>query len=156
MVIDKCPLCKTEGLVNGQAPLERTVAGKKFNAVALAMICEACGENFVTDEALEAFELAIASSLASGPADGASFKFMRRVLGLRGVDLGELFQVSGETISRWETGKRPACHRGFALLGVLVKERAAGSSDVLGYLRHLNAAAQEQSIDLGLVRALTN
>ncbi len=147
----KCPVCGQGELKTGVVELERVVAGKSFTAKAQALVCGECAENFVSDEALEAFELAIASKLASGPADGPGFKFMRRVLGLRGADLAQLLQVSLETISRWETGKRAVDHRGFALLGLLVKERAAGRSDIMSHLERLAQAPKEHGFDLGLI-----
>ncbi len=151
----KCPVCSQGQLESGTVELERMVAGKGFTAKAKAQLCPQCGENFVADEVLEAFELAIASKLALGPADGAGFKFMRRVLGLRGRDLGQLLQVSLETISRWETGKRAVDHRGFALLGILVRERTAGKNDIMSHLERLTQAPKEHGFDLGLISPLS-
>ena len=39
-----------------------------------------------------------------------------------------LFGVTGDTISRWETGKRPIDRVAFALLGLLVQDQATGST----------------------------
>lgn len=150
---DPCTTCGQGDFQPGTIELKRVVAGKQFTARTEAQLCQHCSESLVTEQALEAFELAIATKLATGPADGPGFKFMRRVLGLRAVDLAQLLQVSPETISRWENGQRAVDHRGFALLGILVHERASRRNDIMNYLQHLSHSAQEHGFDLGVIDA---
>lgn len=84
------------------------------------------------------FELAVAEKLAGlGIRTGEAFKFMRKALGLRAVDLAELLDVAAETVSRWETGEPEA--RAFALLGSIVAERLRGQEETVDRLRALRS-----------------
>src|SRR5207253_1158815 len=84
------------------------VDGHRFSAFVPALRCECCGEVYLDGQALSRFELLVAGELArSGAQSGEAFQFMRKSIGMRAIDLGKLLDVSHETISRWETGKRP-------------------------------------------------
>ena len=79
--------------------------------------------------------------LAESPeSSGEAFRFMRKVAGLRAIDVAELFAVTPETVSRWETDKHPIDRGALVLLGLIVKERAEGTSLTLDALRARLAA----------------
>jgi DNA-binding transcriptional regulator YiaG len=112
------------------------VSGIRFAGELAAKLCDACNEALLSAAELERFELAVAERLAAlGVRTGESFKFMRKALGLRAVDLAALLDVASETVSHWETGKPEA--RAFALLGSMVMDRLAGSERTVDSLRVL-------------------
>jgi hypothetical protein len=110
------------------------ISGITFTGKVAALECVKCGERYTRLDDLSGFELAVAERLASlGIRTGAAFKFMRKALGLRAVDLGELLDVAAETVSRWETGE-PEAHV-FALLGSMVADRIEGRDTTVKRLR---------------------
>ena len=60
---------------------------------------------------------------------------MRRVLGAKAVDVAELFGVTPETISRWETGRVPFDRAAWITLGTIVLDRLEGSEVTIDRLR---------------------
>jgi DNA-binding transcriptional regulator YiaG len=110
------------------------VSGITFTGEVPALECVKCGERYALSEDLGNFELSVAERLASlGARTGAAFKFMRKALGLRAVDIAELFDVAAETVSRWETGE-PEPHA-FALLGSVIADRIEGRDSTVKRLR---------------------
>lgn len=89
--------------------------------------CPDCSEGYVDGPELKAAELAVASEVARrGPAAGVSFRFMRRVLGIRGNEMAELLGVRPETISRWEQGRGEVDLSAWAVLSSIVLEEREG------------------------------
>jgi DNA-binding transcriptional regulator YiaG len=115
--------------------LRREIDGHVFTAIVPGSRCEACGETYTAGTDGERFDLAVAEALAFAAPSGEAFRFLRKVMGLRATDLGELLAVTGDTISRWETGKSPIDRSAFTLLGLLVREQVAGSTAVLDTLK---------------------
>ena len=67
---------------------------------------------------------AVASWLAlHGGATGAGLYFMRKLLGLTGVELGRLLHRRTSTISRWENDERPIPNSAWVVVGAMVLER---------------------------------
>lgn len=94
----------------------------------------------VTDDVLAAHELAIACWLAErGARSSASLRFMRKVLGLRASQLARVLGVGPRAIARWESGERPVDPLAAALVAILVREHARGSTDALDTLRALRS-----------------
>lgn len=117
---------------------ERAVAGRTFTAELPASRCKACDESYLDAKSLESFELAIARELATnGASTGEAFRFMRKALGYRAVDLGELLGVAPETISRWETGEREVDRGALLALGSLVLDRVDGQTKTIDRLEAL-------------------
>jgi putative zinc finger/helix-turn-helix YgiT family protein len=140
--LQKCVMCGAKGLSGGVTTHEFTVSGVKFVVEGVpAEICEACGESFVSLEALERAELTIAAELARrGVRTGEAFRFMRKALGLKSKALAELFDLQPETVSRWEKGTQTLDPRAFALLGSVVVDRLAGRGELaIERLRALRA-----------------
>jgi len=92
--------------------------------------CVACREYRVSLNDMGRAELTVAASLAQmGVRTGSAFKFMRKALGLKAVQLSELLGVQPETMSRWERETQPVESRSLALLGALVADRVAGRDE---------------------------
>jgi putative zinc finger/helix-turn-helix YgiT family protein len=127
----KCVQCGSDKLREARSTERRTVAGVEFSAELDALKCGKCGETYVDDKALEAMELAIAAELGRlGVLKGEAFKFMRKAIDLRGIDLAELLDVTGDTVSRWERDVVPIDHAAFAVLGALASEARQGRTEM--------------------------
>ncbi len=135
----KCTQCGGS-LVKATTKERREVAGQTFTAEIPAQECKACGETLVEASALEAYELAIARTLATEGADsGEAFKFMRKALGLRAADLAQLLGVAAETLSRWECDQRPVDRGALVVLGSLVLDRCEGRTTTIDRLHALGS-----------------
>ena len=134
----RCYDCKAEKLVDATADLELEVNGRKFQTTVPAIRCAGCGKQTIDGFALGAFELSTAGELARrGEVSPESFKFMRKTLGMRAVDLAELLDVTPETISRWENDKQPIDRKAAALLSAMVIDRLEGRTTILDRLKTL-------------------
>ncbi len=101
-----------------------------------AVRCARCRESFLSGPDLGRAELlAGAEAIARGLRDGATFKFVRKALGLRAVELGELLDVSAETVSRWENGHRAAERSVWNTLADLVADKLGGKTGTLDRLK---------------------
>lgn len=111
--------------------LTRKVSGRVFTVELPAEREEETGQLAVHIDVAQAGELAIAAALAlEGPADGASFRFMRTTLGLRATELAGWLDVRAETLSRWETAERDVDRTAWLALGTLVLERLGRATDL--------------------------
>jgi DNA-binding transcriptional regulator YiaG len=132
----KCVACQ-KPMRDGAVVHEFLVSGVKVRGSLPAKTC-ACGEQIIEGDALAALELAAAHALGQhGVRTAEAFRFMRKALALRAVDLGALIGIEPETISRWETDKRDIDVRAFALLAELVADRVAGRTDTEERLKRL-------------------
>ena len=61
--------------------------------------------------------MGLAQSGAEGP---AAFRYMRKVLGLKGVELAKMLETTPETVSRWEHSKHPIDVKAVRLLASMV------------------------------------
>lgn len=142
--LTKCAACGSETLKATNTVESRTVDGIEFAVSVPALQCDGCGETYVDDHALEQVELAIASELGRlGRLTGEAFKFMRKSIGLRGIDLAELLNVTGETVSRWERDVVPIDHAAFAVLGALVADKREGRTRMRDLLNATRAEAKK-------------
>lgn len=151
--LTKCASCGSETLKATRSTERRTVAGVEFAAEVDALECAKCGEVYVSDTALEQMELAIAAELGKlGRLVGEAFKYMRKSIGLRGIDLAELLDVTGETVSRWERDVVPIDHAAFAVLGALVSEKRLGRTEMRDRLQ----AARDAKVPSKPVKVVVN
>ena len=128
----RCPACRRGTLKASHAADELNVGGHQFLGSVPARKCNRCGEIFFDPVGLRAFELAVASVFAShGARSGETFRFMRKALGLKAVELAKLLDARPETLSRWETGKLKVDRRAFTILGSLVRDQVAGKTTTL-------------------------
>jgi DNA-binding transcriptional regulator YiaG len=103
-----------------------------FDGELNSKVCSSCGEHIVDGAMVKKFELMVAQLLAdNGQRTPEAFRFMRKVLGLRAVDLAPLIGVGPETISRYETGAREIDPIRFGVLATLVADSLAGRQDAL-------------------------
>jgi DNA-binding transcriptional regulator YiaG len=147
----RCSRCDG-GLLTVNAEVTREVAGHAFVGSVPARKCNACGEITFEGSILQRFDLHVATRLAdSGVCCGAAFRFLRKAIGLRAVDLAELLDVSAETLSRWETDKRSVDRGSLAVLASCVRDALAGRTwtlDLLRALRTPRTLAKHVQLDL--------
>lgn len=152
----KCVNCRGAKFEVVERKLVRTVGDMVFSATVPAERCRTCGEGYLHAEDGMRFEAAIAVELASrGATSGDAFRYMRRHLRLGGAEVAKLLSVTAETVSRWETGRRPVDKAAARLLGVLVLENAVGHSDTLERLQSLSRPhrrVKNVRLDLGARR----
>jgi putative zinc finger/helix-turn-helix YgiT family protein len=141
----KCINCGKAELIRGAVPLAVTVAGVEFTTELPGRRCPACGYSTANGPAALRFELLVAAELVKrGLRSGASFKFMRKALGMKAIEVAEAFNVAPETISRWENDQRAIDWPEFMLLGFLIDDKLAGRTTTLSRLKALGEPAQEE------------
>jgi putative zinc finger/helix-turn-helix YgiT family protein len=115
-----------------------TISGVKIHGRLPAMVCPECAEDSVEGNDLAAFELKAAHTLAQNAVRTSEvFKFMRKALGMRAVDVSELLDADPATVSRWERGHLEVPMHAFALLAELVEDRIEGRSSTQERLKKL-------------------
>lgn len=116
-----------------------------------AIKCGACGEAFLDGPDLgRADLLAGAEAMARGLRDGGTLKFIRKALGLRASELGDLLDVSPETISRWENSHRAAERSVWNTLADLVADELHGTRTTLDRLTAPKPRIPKQPVRLRL------
>lgn len=135
----RCFECGSEKLTLKNLPDELEVAGVKFVADLPSTVCENCGASTLSSEVLQRFELAIARKLAQlGVREGEAFRFMRKAIGKRAMDLAQDLDSTPETISRWENGKLEIEPRAFLLLASMVEDKIRGENTTEALIRALH------------------
>ena len=141
--LTRCISCTNQTLVTQKQQHTLTVSNYTFEAALPVIHCNSCSENYWDGQAIERFELMVAAWLAKeGVSSGESFKFMRKVLGLRAVELANLLDVAPETLSRWEQGHRSADRKALSILGSLVIDQLEGHHTTLDRLQALQKPSQ--------------
>jgi putative zinc finger/helix-turn-helix YgiT family protein len=98
----QCPSCEKPGTIRAW---EGRVERYGVEIAAHGKRCRACGETLFDLAEMKRQERAIAKVLAvRGVRTGAEFKLVRKVAGLRAVDVAAMLDVTPETVSRWERG----------------------------------------------------
>ncbi len=134
----KCYACGSKRLTESKREVRRPIGSRVFTGSYPALACAACGEATADSRAVLAIELGIARELAeAGPRNGDEFKFLRKMTGLRAVEVAELLDVSAETVSRWENDKQALERRAVAIVAGLVLDRIEGRDETLQRLRAL-------------------
>jgi YgiT-type zinc finger domain-containing protein len=124
--------------------IRREVGEHVFIATVPGYRCDACGEVQFEGADLARFEREVAKTLAeSGVASVEAFRWMRKALDLRAMDLAELLNVPPETITHWEAGRGTPDRAALALLGLMVMDHVRGNTVTLDSLR-----ARAQAIPL--------
>ena len=134
----RCYNCEGGRLIKAKVE-ERVKVGRRTFVSTLPVIrCSTCGEETFAGPDLQALELRIAGELARhGEVAAEAFSFMRRVLGVRAMDLAEYLDVTPETVSRWEHGKQPIDRGAAALLSAMVVDRLEGRTTTVDRLKTL-------------------
>lgn len=137
----RCANCKSADVHEGHETVEvavPTAAGPlrvRVSGVS-AVRCGHCRESFLLGPDLARAELLAArEALMRGHWDGPVLRFARKALGLRATELGELLDVSAETVSRWENGHRVAERSVWNTVADLLHDRLEGSTTTLDRLR---------------------
>ena len=126
--VRKCPTCGKGRLRNGESVEEYEFGSVTFKVTVPASVCSACGEALVAGPDLQRAELAVAAKVAAlGLVSAETFRFMRAAVGLKGLELARLLQVTPESLSRWENGKREVDRSAWILLADLVIDHVAGT-----------------------------
>jgi DNA-binding transcriptional regulator YiaG len=142
--MNRCYQCESDRLVAKLLPDELEVAGVVFTADLPSTVCENCGAATISAEVVGHFELVIAHQLGKlGLREGAAFRFMRKALGKRAIDLAADLETTGETISRWENNKAEVDGRAFLLLAAMVQDRLRGENSTQERIRALHERAQK-------------
>jgi len=144
-----CFECQSENVTRERVHHEITVGGVVFDAQLDAFSCQECEQSIIESAELERFEQKVALELAQhGLRSPEAVKFMRKAIGLRGIDLAELLQVTPDTISRWERGGSPIDNASFAVLGSLVIDEYYESTNTLDRLKALSKPFDGHRVDI--------
>jgi putative zinc finger/helix-turn-helix YgiT family protein len=151
----RCEKCKSERIRRVQVAETLTVGKAEFDGTVDGFRCEACGEEYLDGPDTGRFELMVAAWLAEhGVATREAFRFMRKAIGLSAAELAGLLDVTPETVSHWETGKREVPRNAVALLESVVLEHSGGSTTTLDRLRILREGPKvAKPMRIRLVRA---
>ena len=149
----RCQHCDGTKFEDGRAEDAIIVGKHRFVTMLAVKQCVRCHTPIVPSESVRGFERAVALRLAeSGVSTGAAFCFMRKLLGLRAVDLAGLLDMTPEMISKYENDHAPIDRRALAVLGSLVEDSIAGSTktrDRLVAMRELAKLAKATRIEIG-------
>ncbi len=102
-----CPECGATMAMKSLEHEERVGGFRVLDRACMALTCEACGAADLSLRDLQLRELRAARIVLLDRADagGEVYKYARKALGLRQIDLASLLRVEPETISRWENGR---------------------------------------------------
>lgn len=104
-----------------------TVGGTEYSVPVPARECVECDEVVLDGPSLIRAELTVAAEVArTGTISRETFRFMRRAIGMRAVDLAELLDVEPETISHWETGRSTVPRAAWVVMRDLVLDAVSG------------------------------
>jgi putative zinc finger/helix-turn-helix YgiT family protein len=121
----RCPSCKTTGTIR---TWEGRIERYGVEIVAHGQRCRDCGETLFDAAEMKRQERAIAKEIATrGVRAGSEFKLLRKVAGLRAVDVAGMLEVTPETVSRWERGTLEIPRAAAYVLGDLFEQLQAGT-----------------------------
>jgi DNA-binding transcriptional regulator YiaG len=142
-MMERCARCGGPVVRSRKHEMVRVVDRTSFVAKVSSSVCRKCSAVFLHGRSLEEVDLEIGCRLAiHGRASGASFRFMRKALALRGAEVAELLGVTAETVSRWENGQRAVDPIAWISLGSLVLEKNGLPSATLERLLALKKRAR--------------
>ena len=137
----KCPNCRAE-MKSGRENYKDDMCG--LPGITLLGVevrrCPACGEDEVVIPDIEGLHRAIAHAVIRKKErlTLAEIVFLRKWLGLSGVEFARAMDVSPVTVSRWENGRQPMSSMADRMLRLLVVAR----EPVAGYLELLPETAK--------------
>lgn len=140
----RCSRCKGIRFKPIEEIENHEVAGTTYRVVVSGRKCANCDEVYLEGPEVARAELQVAAEVARrGPASAETFRFMRRVLGLKSGELGELLGVSAETMSRWEQGHRDLDRAAWATLGAIATEAFEGRTTTRDRLETLRKPGRQ-------------
>lgn len=99
----RCPSCKKPNTFRMWEGLVTVMGVEVFSH---GERCDHCGEILFGPEAAERQEVDAAAKLVDrGVRTAIEFKFIRKMIGLRGNELASILDVDPKTVSRWERGE---------------------------------------------------
>jgi HTH-type transcriptional regulator / antitoxin MqsA len=138
----RCPTCKQAALMTGTSEEVFAFTATTVTVTASADLCPACGEALVSAGELGRIEAAAARALVeAGTQGGDVFRFLRKSVGLPARVIARLFDVSPDTVSRWENGERAVPRVAMALLGALIVAEHDGRPSLRAQLEALATAS---------------
>ncbi|MFH2007579.1 MAG: type II TA system antitoxin MqsA family protein [bacterium] len=131
-------MCDHEPLKEGTVEETIQVGEVSYTAEAPAMVCPSCGESYLSVQTMGQIGWMVAADLArQGVGTPDAFRYMRKRLALKAIELAELLGVSPEAISRWEHGVHTPDTKAVKLLGIMILEHIGQRPMILDYLRSL-------------------
>ncbi len=132
-----CPECGADMTLKNHEHEERVGGYKVRDPSGMAYVCVSCGAADLSLEGLQEYERRAARVvlLDRPDAGGAVYKYARKALGLRQVDLAALLKVEPETVSRWENDQRPMPRAEQLALVALLTGVECGLVDIAKALR---------------------
>ncbi|GAC1393797.1 MAG: hypothetical protein NVS3B10_04340 [Polyangiales bacterium] len=148
----RCQACQGTEFIDGRAEDEIKVGSHRFVTLLDVKTCVSCHTPLFEASDIRAFEREVAHTLAdSGVSTGAAFRFMRKSVPLRAVDLAELLDMTPEMISKYENDHAPIDRRALSVLAAMVEDALSGSTrtrDRLVAMREPPKLARAIRIDL--------
>ena len=126
----KCVKCGSDGFKNGTVHHSMRVGEQVYSGEVPAEICRNCGEGYISGTDLGRWELAVTRVLVTlGPVCPEAVSFLRRASGLRSKEVAALLDVTADSVSRWEHGKRPVDRQTWLVIGALALDALEGRDD---------------------------
>ena len=123
----RCPECGFGAVRSVQADEKLQVGTRIFTRSLPGKRCEKCGATYTAARDLAVLEMAAASEIIeSGEVSPESFRFLRKVLGMRAQDLAPLLQIAPENLSKWENGHARVPPTAWVLLAEMVVAKRDG------------------------------
>lgn len=146
----RCKYCKRSNLLEEcELQLTETLSAVQYRAKLPGYRCKDCGKDFLKAVVYDDYQKRLAVAVSKGPPKGDGFRVMRRWLGIRQIEMGDLFGIRGESVCRWEKGRRRVHLSAWNLLAIIVQEVAAkGHSCTLEKLYELRDREPVESLDL--------
>jgi len=121
-----CTNCGARTLARCDREISRTWHGRTYTTKIPFARCTTCDFAPIPVDAVLAFERAVATHVALfGPANGDTFRCLRRSMNLDVEEAARLVQVPLESVLRWEHGRGKVPIASWLLLAELVREQAA-------------------------------
>lgn len=118
-------------------------------------VCARCDAVTFDLAVLQSCERGVVDAIArSGPINGETFAFMRKVLGMKSGDLAATLGVAPETVSRWENDKTPVDKAAWLAVGTMALEAVTPLGkrvpDLRDRLEQLARPPRKKTLDLEL------
>ena len=138
----RCAQCKGTDLQQVTGPHDRKFHLASGETIAFRFdevpytVCGNCGERYYAAGIGSAEDNAMTHELIVRQIrDPAVFKWLRKIAGLKAAELGELLEVTPETVSHWENGHHSPERAVWTILDALAEDGMEGRTTTLDRLR---------------------
>jgi DNA-binding XRE family transcriptional regulator len=145
-----CPQCGSELEKRSEVFVEPfPIDGVNIEVARGHVTCAKC-ETLLGEAGGRELSLAVAQFLFRlGTGSASAFRYIRRALEYQARDLAKLLEVRPETLSHWETGKRPVDRGAWIALGALLEDCIACRTTIRdGFLAALNPQIPKVTVKL--------